>query len=87
LPLQADCLKQKKSAIMPKRKALHGDAFWPVYPFPFMANVHCAAATQNVVALAEHQFSRSSLLEDFAKTKDGKPLFEKGFAHVPDRRD
>ncbi|MES1250068.1 MAG: mandelate racemase/muconate lactonizing enzyme family protein, partial [Chitinophaga rupis] len=52
-------------------------------PISFMANVHCAAATQNFVALEHHSLDLP-YWTDFVKTVDGKPLFDKGFAHVPD---
>jgi L-alanine-DL-glutamate epimerase-like enolase superfamily enzyme len=52
-------------------------------PVSFMANVHCAAATQNFVALEHHSLD-VPYWSSLAKTKDGKPLFEKGFANVPD---
>jgi L-alanine-DL-glutamate epimerase-like enolase superfamily enzyme len=48
-------------------------------PVSFMANVHCAAATQNFVAL-EHHSVDLDYWEDLVKTK--KPLIEKGFANV-----
>lgn len=52
-------------------------------PVSFMANVHCAAATQNFMAL-EHHSVDLDWWPNLVKTKDGKPLTEKGFAHVPD---
>ncbi len=52
-------------------------------PVAFMANVHCAAATQNFMALEHHSIDLS-WWGDLVKTKDGKPLYEKGFANVPD---
>jgi L-alanine-DL-glutamate epimerase-like enolase superfamily enzyme len=52
-------------------------------PISFMANVHCAAATQNFVALEHHSLD-VPYWNDLVKTKDGKPLIEKGFALVPD---
>jgi L-alanine-DL-glutamate epimerase-like enolase superfamily enzyme len=52
-------------------------------PVSFMANVHCAAATQNFVAL-EHHSVDLDWWQDLVKTKDGKPIGEKGFANVPD---
>jgi L-alanine-DL-glutamate epimerase-like enolase superfamily enzyme len=52
-------------------------------PVSFMANVHCAAATQNFVALEHHSLDLP-YWSDLVKTIDGKPLFEKGFANVPD---
>jgi len=50
-------------------------------PISFMANVHCAAATQNFVAL-EHHSVDVDYWTDLVKTK--KPMVEKGFANVPD---
>ncbi|MFM9076323.1 MAG: mandelate racemase/muconate lactonizing enzyme family protein [Bacteroidota bacterium] len=50
-------------------------------PVSFMANVHCAAATQNFVAL-EHHSVDVDYLESLVKTN--KPMIEKGFAIVPD---
>jgi L-alanine-DL-glutamate epimerase-like enolase superfamily enzyme len=52
-------------------------------PISFMANVHCAAATMNFMAL-EHHSVDVPYWTDLVKTKDGKPMIEKGFAHVPD---
>ncbi len=51
-------------------------------PVSFMANVHCAAATQNVVAL-EHHSVEVPWWEDLV-TGINKPLDDKGFANVPD---
>lgn len=51
-------------------------------PISFMANVHCAAATQNVVAL-EHHSVDIPWWEDLV-TGIEKPLVSKGFARVPD---
>jgi L-alanine-DL-glutamate epimerase-like enolase superfamily enzyme len=50
-------------------------------PVSFMANVHCAAATQNFMAL-EHHSVDLDYWEDLVKTKH--TMIEKGFAHVPD---
>jgi L-alanine-DL-glutamate epimerase-like enolase superfamily enzyme len=50
-------------------------------PVSFMANVHCAAATQNFMAL-EHHSVDLDYWENLVKTK--KPLIEKGFAVVPE---
>lgn len=52
-------------------------------PVSFMANVHCAAATQNFMALEHHSIDLD-WWPNIVKTKDGKPLVEKGFANVPD---
>jgi len=51
-------------------------------PVSFMANVHCAAATQNFLALEHHSLD-STWWDTIVKTTDGRKLFEKGFANVP----
>ncbi len=51
-------------------------------PVSFMANVHCAAATQNFLAL-EHHSVDLPWWEDLVKTTDGNPIIRKGFAIVP----
>ncbi len=51
-------------------------------PVSFMASVHCAAATQNFLAL-EHHSVDIPWWEDLVKTTDGKKMIEKGFAVVP----
>ena len=51
-------------------------------PVSFMANVHCAAATQNFLAL-EHHSVDVPWWESLVKTTDGKPMITKGFASVP----
>jgi L-alanine-DL-glutamate epimerase-like enolase superfamily enzyme len=50
-------------------------------PVSFMANVHCAAATQNFVALEHHDVD-TPYWEDYVTGH--KPLVEKGFAAVPE---
>jgi L-alanine-DL-glutamate epimerase-like enolase superfamily enzyme len=52
-------------------------------PISFMANVHCAAATQNVIAL-EHHGIDVPWWEDIV-TGPEKPLVKAGFTRVPDR--
>lgn len=51
-------------------------------PVSFMANVHCAAATQNFLAL-EHHSVDVPWWESLVKTTDGRKLIDKGFAPVP----
>jgi L-alanine-DL-glutamate epimerase-like enolase superfamily enzyme len=51
-------------------------------PVSFMANVHCAAATQNFLAL-EHHSVDVPLWESMVKTTDGRKLITKGFANLP----
>lgn len=51
-------------------------------PISFMASVHCAAATQNFLAL-EHHSVDIPWWEGLVKTTDGRKLIDKGFANVP----
>jgi len=51
-------------------------------PVSFMANVHCAAATQNFLAL-EHHSVDLPWWEGLVKMTDGKKIIEKGYAPVP----
>jgi L-alanine-DL-glutamate epimerase-like enolase superfamily enzyme len=51
-------------------------------PVSFMANVHCAAATQNFLAL-EHHSVDLPWWESLVKTTDGRKLIDKGFSPVP----
>jgi len=51
-------------------------------PVSFMASVHCAAATQNFLAL-EHHSVDLPWWESLVTTTDGRPLITKGFANVP----
>ncbi|WP_276373836.1 mandelate racemase/muconate lactonizing enzyme family protein [Chryseolinea sp. H1M3-3] len=50
-------------------------------PVSFMANVHCAAATHNFMALEHHSVDVDYWM-NLVKTQ--KPMVEKGFAIVPD---
>lgn len=51
-------------------------------PVSFMAGVHCAAATQNFLAL-EHHSVDLPWWESLVKTTDGRHLITKGFANIP----
>lgn len=51
-------------------------------PISFMANVHCAAATQNFLSL-EHHSVDLEWWEGMVKTTDGRKLIDKGYAPVP----
>jgi L-alanine-DL-glutamate epimerase-like enolase superfamily enzyme len=51
-------------------------------PVSFMANVHCAAATQNFLSL-EHHSVDVPWWESLVKTTDGRKLITKGYANVP----
>jgi L-alanine-DL-glutamate epimerase-like enolase superfamily enzyme len=52
-------------------------------PVSFMANVHCAAASENFVALEHHSID-VPWWESLVRTTGGNALVEKGFAVVPD---
>ncbi len=52
-------------------------------PISFMANVHCAAATQNFFGL-EHHSTDVSFWNDLVTPTFEGPLYEQGFATVPD---
>lgn len=52
-------------------------------PVSFMANVHCAASTQNFLAL-EHHSVDLPWWESLVKMTDGNPIIKKGFAPVPE---
>lgn len=51
-------------------------------PVCFMANVHCAAATQNFLALEHHSID-VPYWTNLVKMTGSKPIIEKGFASVP----
>ena len=51
-------------------------------PVCFMANVHCAAATQNFLAL-EHHSVDDPWWETIVKMTGSQPMITKGFANVP----
>ena len=50
-------------------------------PVAFMANIHCAAATQNVLALEHHNIDLP-YWESYVKRVDGRPLIEHGFGNL-----
>jgi L-alanine-DL-glutamate epimerase-like enolase superfamily enzyme len=51
-------------------------------PVTLMANVHCAAATQNFLAL-EHHSVDNPWWENLVKMTGSQPMVTKGFANVP----
>lgn len=51
-------------------------------PVCMMANVHCAAATQNVLALEHHNVD-TPWWENIVKMTGSQPMITKGFANVP----
>lgn len=54
-------------------------------PVSFMANIHCAAATNNVQCLEmpNNGSLENPWWEDLVITTDGRKIFDKGFANVP----
>lgn len=50
-------------------------------PVAFMANIHCAAATQNVLALEHHNIDLP-YWDSYVHKVDKKPLIERGFGNV-----
>jgi len=52
-------------------------------PVAFMANIHCAAATENALVLEFHGGDMLKEWEAIVIKTDGKPLMEKGFGLVP----
>jgi L-alanine-DL-glutamate epimerase-like enolase superfamily enzyme len=51
-------------------------------PVCLMANVHCAAATQNFLSLEHHNVD-TPFYNNLVKMTGSKPMIEKGFANVP----
>jgi len=58
--------------------ALHANST----PVAWMANIHCAAATENVLALEHHNIDNPRW-EGMVKMTGSQPLITKGFANVP----
>jgi L-alanine-DL-glutamate epimerase-like enolase superfamily enzyme len=52
-------------------------------PISYMANVHCATATENFLALEHHSLD-VPWWDSLVTRVDGKPLFDRGFAPVCD---
>jgi L-alanine-DL-glutamate epimerase-like enolase superfamily enzyme len=74
-------LETKKIGDYAEEKGLAMAMHFAGTPVSFMANIHCAAATQNFVAL-EHHSVDVDYWPSLVKTK--KPMVEKGFAIVPE---
>jgi L-alanine-DL-glutamate epimerase-like enolase superfamily enzyme len=52
-------------------------------PVAFMANVHCAAATENALVLEFHGGDMIEYWESIVKKVDGVPLMTKGYGNIP----
>jgi L-alanine-DL-glutamate epimerase-like enolase superfamily enzyme len=75
-------LETKKIGDYAEEKGVPMALHWAGSPISLMANVHCAAATRNFVAL-EHHFVDDPGFEDLA-TSIEKPIVMDGFINVPD---
>jgi L-alanine-DL-glutamate epimerase-like enolase superfamily enzyme len=75
-------LETKKIGDYAEEKGIAMALHWAGSPVSLMANVHCAAATQNFVAL-EHHHVDDPTFEDLA-TGIPKPIVDKGFIKVPE---
>lgn len=75
-------LETKKIGDYAEEKGIAMSMHFAGTPISFMANVHCAAATQNFIAL-EHHSVDLDYWESLVKTK-GFKLVDKGYAIVPD---
>jgi len=75
-------LETKKIGDYAEEKGIAMALHWAGSPVSLMANVHCAAATENFMALEHHHVDDDSF-EDMA---DGiqKPILDNGFIKVPD---
>jgi L-alanine-DL-glutamate epimerase-like enolase superfamily enzyme len=58
--------------------ALHANST----PVAWMANIHCAAATENILALEHHNID-NAWWEGLVRLTGSQPLITKGFANVP----
>jgi L-alanine-DL-glutamate epimerase-like enolase superfamily enzyme len=52
-------------------------------PVAFMANIHCAAATENALVLEFHGGDMLQEWENMVIKTDGIPLMEKGYGNIP----
>lgn len=76
-------LETKKIADYAEERGIASAMHFAGLPISFMANVHCAAASMNFMGLENHSID-VPYWQNLVKTKDGKPLYEMGFASVPD---
>lgn len=75
-------LETKKIGDYAEEKGIPMALHWAGSPISLMANVHCAAATQNFIAL-EHHHTDDEKFEDMV-TGIPKPIIDKGFIKVPE---
>jgi len=78
-------LETKKIGDYAEEKGIAMGLHFAGTPICFMANVHSAAATQNVLALeVPNQIVDNPWWPKLVKMVGKKPLYENGFAYVPD---
>jgi L-alanine-DL-glutamate epimerase-like enolase superfamily enzyme len=75
-------LETKKIGDYAEEKGVAMALHWAGSPISLMANVHCAAATQNFMALEHHHVDDENF-EDMAEGIQ-KPILDNGFIKVPD---
>jgi L-alanine-DL-glutamate epimerase-like enolase superfamily enzyme len=75
-------LETKKIGDYAEEKGVAMALHWAGSPVSLMANVHCAAATQNFMALEHHHVDDENF-EDMAEGIQ-KPILDNGFIKVPD---
>ncbi len=80
--LPEDFWRQKESVIMLKNVGIAMAMHMAGSPVCFMANVHCAAATQNFLAL-EHHSVDTPWWKNLVKMTGSTTYDYKGFANVP----
>lgn len=75
-------LETKKIGDYAEEKGIGMALHWAGSPVSLMANVHCAAATQNFIALEHHHVDDAGF-EDLV-TGIAKPILDNGFIKVPE---
>jgi L-alanine-DL-glutamate epimerase-like enolase superfamily enzyme len=75
-------LETKRIGDYAEEKGISMALHWAGSPISLMANVHCAAATQNFIAL-EHHHVDDATFEDLAAGIK-KPILDNGFINVPE---
>ena len=84
-PLQVVFKKPRKLVIWQRNIKSKWALHYAGTPVSFMANVHCAAATQNFSALEYHpEGDEIPEWTQMVQTIDGHPLIANGYAYVPD---
>jgi L-alanine-DL-glutamate epimerase-like enolase superfamily enzyme len=79
-------LETKKIGDYAQEKGIGMAQHYAGTPISFMANVHCAAATDNAAVLEFHSEAGEQITNwtSMARRTDNQPLLAKGYANVPD---